>query len=59
MAPLDWWGGPEWPAKANRFVDLLDMPNDPHGSKIQPLLTTNLRSPELPSDRIIQPTPST
>jgi dTMP kinase len=24
-------------------------------SKIQPLLTTNLRSPELPSDRLIQP----
>jgi dTMP kinase len=27
-------------------------------SKIQPLLTTNLRSPELPSDRLIQPAPS-
>ena len=28
-------------------------------SKIQPLLTTSLRSPELPSDRLIQPAPST
>jgi len=28
-------------------------------SKIQPLLTTNLRSPELPSDHLIHPTPST
>jgi hypothetical protein len=24
-------------------------------SKIQPLLSTNLRSPKLPSDRLIQP----
>ena len=28
-------------------------------SKIQPLLTPHLRSPELPSDRLIQPAPST
>ena len=27
-------------------------------SKIQPLLTARLRSPELPSDRLIQPAPS-
>jgi dTMP kinase len=28
-------------------------------NKIQPLLTARLRSPELPSDRMIQPAPST
>lgn len=39
MAPRDWWGGPQWPAKAERFIALLDLPDDVHWNRIEHVLT--------------------
>ncbi|WP_159601292.1 hypothetical protein [Agromyces humi] len=37
-APRYWWGGPEWPAKADRFVDVLGQPEDPHWDRVRHIL---------------------